>query len=183
MYRIEQKYNRLKNTPSDINEHLSTLKRYAEQCNHITEMGVRWIVSTWALLAAHPKRMVSIDIVHPAEYGGDLAFVYYLTVLEKIDFNFKKEDTTANEIEETDLLFIDTLHEYSQLKAELLLHAKKVNKYIILHDTKTFGEKGERGGEGLQKAIDEFLLANTQWKVKEVFENNNGLTVLERTKL
>jgi hypothetical protein len=33
---------------------------------------------------------------------------------------------------------------------------------------------------GLQPAIDEFLQDNPYWKVKEVFENNNGLTILEK---
>jgi hypothetical protein len=33
---------------------------------------------------------------------------------------------------------------------------------------------------GLQKAINEFLFVNREWRQKEVFENNNGLTVLER---
>ncbi len=41
-------YNNLCNEKSDINEHLPTLKRYAEKCDHITEMGVRSVVSTWA---------------------------------------------------------------------------------------------------------------------------------------
>ena len=47
---------------SDINENLPTLKRYAEECDHVTEMGVRTIVSTYALLMGKPKKMVSYDI-------------------------------------------------------------------------------------------------------------------------
>ena len=35
---------------------------------------------------------------------------------------------------------------------------------------------------GLQKAIDEFLLTNTEWKLKKKYINNNGLTILERVK-
>jgi hypothetical protein len=33
---------------------------------------------------------------------------------------------------------------------------------------------------GLKPAIDEFLAAHPEWTVKEVFTNNNGLTVLQR---
>jgi hypothetical protein len=33
------------NNVSDIYEHLPTLNNYAQQCNHITECGVRGIVS------------------------------------------------------------------------------------------------------------------------------------------
>jgi hypothetical protein len=35
---------------------------------------------------------------------------------------------------------------------------------------------------GLEPALHEFLAASPEWRVKEVFENNNGLTVLERIK-
>ena len=59
MTELEIKYNELCVTPSDINEHLPTLKVYAEQCEHVTEMGVRGIVSTYALLMGKPKTMIS----------------------------------------------------------------------------------------------------------------------------
>jgi hypothetical protein len=39
------------------------------------------------------------------------------------------------EIEETELLFIDTYHYYAQLKKELKLHAGKISRYIAFHDT------------------------------------------------
>ena len=41
--------------PSDINEHVPTLLEYGQKCDHITEMGVRWIISTWVWLACAPK--------------------------------------------------------------------------------------------------------------------------------
>ena len=50
MNKLQEIYEGLCSTPSDINEHLPTLKKYAEECEHITEMGVRWVVSTYALL-------------------------------------------------------------------------------------------------------------------------------------
>lgn len=178
---IEQKYKELKEKRSDINEHLSTLKRYTEQSDHVTEMGVRWIVSTWAFLAGNPKRMVSIDITHPKSFGANLDEIIDAANGAKIDFEFKLEDTTKNEIEETDLLFIDTWHCYKQLKSEFR-HANKVRKYIILHDTKTFGVKGEDGGEGIINAITEFLVSNNDWRIKELYTNNNGLIVLNRQK-
>jgi hypothetical protein len=59
---INQNYELKKNTESDINQHLETLKNYAAKCQHITEMGVRGIVSTWALLAGKPKTFKCYDI-------------------------------------------------------------------------------------------------------------------------
>jgi hypothetical protein len=62
MNNIEILFNNLKSTPSDINEHLPTLLRYAQECDHITEMGVRWVVSTYAFVVASPKKIISIAI-------------------------------------------------------------------------------------------------------------------------
>jgi len=165
---------------SDINEHLPTLKRYAEECDTVVEMGVRWIVSTWAFLEAKPKRLISIDIDDPSKYGRSIAEVYNLAGQANVQFEFRQESTLENEIEECDLLFIDTLHNFEQLDQELKRHGNKAQKYIIFHDTTTFGHKGETSPNGLLPAIDAFLEENEHWHKKEVFTNNNGLTVLER---
>ena len=99
-----------------------------------------------------------------------------------------------------DLIFIDTWHVYGQLKRELAHLQKFATKYIIMHDTeidkitsesirnkhdiedkmKQFNFTKEEVECGLQKAIDEFLLEHHEWKIKEIFTNNNGLTILER---
>ena len=181
-------FNNLKNDPSDINEHLETLKYYASRSNHVTELGVRKIVSSWAFLLGAPHKLVCVDIIHPNDYLNDNGekfgiFKKYCELLD-IDFEFILGDTLKIEIEETDLLFIDTLHTYDQLKRELALHANKVKNWIIFHDTESCGEyfissNGVREG-GLTYAINEFLVDNPQWKVKSIYKNNNGLTVLER---
>ena len=54
----EIKYTQACTKGSDINEHLPTLKKYSQYCDHITELGVRGIVSTWAFLVAKPKKIV-----------------------------------------------------------------------------------------------------------------------------
>jgi hypothetical protein len=179
---IRDKYEEKCRTPSDINEHLPTLLKYAKQCGHITEMGVRSIVSTWALLEGAPKRMVSIDLNHPSATGGNLQEVYDGANQAGIDFKFLQASSIEVRIEPTDLLFIDTWHVYEQLKSELERHAKKVGKYIILHDTETFCKKGETEGHlGLCAALGDFLMdPSCEWIVVEHFKNNNGLTVLGR---
>ncbi len=176
---LEHMYNLKCSTPSDINEHLPTLKKYAEECEHITEMGVRWVVSTYALLMGKPKRMISYDI-NEIVWQPILDIVKYDT-----DFEFRVANTLDLEIEETDLLFIDTLHNYNQLKGELTLHGNKSRKYIIFHDTTAFewiGEsyEGKVGELGLWPAIAEFLEENKNWELHERFTNNNGLTILKR---
>lgn len=184
---LEQIYTQRCQMPSDINEHLPTLKKYAEECEHITEMGVRWIVSTFAFMMGKPKTLISYDY----DDTPNISVVYELAEMEGIDFRFEKADTRNLTIEETDFLFIDTLHHYDQLKIELELHANKSRKYIGFHDTTTFEFVGEiytndpnaantEEGKGLWKAIEEFLEVNPQWEVYERFTNNNGLTILKR---
>ena len=49
---------------SQMSEYIKPLAEYAKGCEHITEMGVAIVCSTWAWLSAKPKRLVSIDIDH-----------------------------------------------------------------------------------------------------------------------
>jgi len=119
MDKIIKRYSELCQIPSDINEHLITLKEYSEECDTITEMGVRWIVSTWALLSGNPKKMVSIDLNHPSIFGGNIDEVYDAISETNINFTFIESDSLTIEIEPCDLLFIDTWHDYLQLKKEL----------------------------------------------------------------
>jgi len=173
--------------PSDIHQHLPTLKRYSELCEHITEMGVRDIVSSWAFMVAGPKKLISYDISDPP--ANRLGKLKEAALELNVDFKFIKANVLSIDIEPTDLLFIDTLHRGTQLQNELLLHSNKVNKYIILHDTTTFYLNGEDDNhkpsikeDGLGWALGEFLKDNQNWVIKEVFKNNNGLTVIEKIK-
>lgn len=158
---------------TDIVEHLQTLADLAMKCNHITEMGVRNVVSTWPFVTGIQKggKVISIDIVMPPEQ--ELKRVSDFSLEKGIQFEFHLGDTTKIEIEETDLLFIDTLHEYAQLKKELELHADKAKKFIVIHDTESCKKE-------LWPAIDEFLKEHKEWVIKAVYTNNNGLFVLRR---
>lgn len=172
---IEEKYNQLCATPSDINEHLPALKRYAEQSESVVEMGVRALVSTWALLAGKPKILVSIDIEDPSTYGGDLWEVYDAANLEGINFSFRKGSSLEVVLPEVDMLFIDTLHTYEQLFAELERHHISVKKFIAMHDTNLAGDP-----DNMRGAVNDFLDKYPEWEVAEWFENNNGMTFLKR---
>jgi len=190
---IYQKYQEKCSTISDINEHLPTLRKYAEECESVVEMGVRGIVSTWAFLSAKPKKLISLDLSHPSSFGGNLEEVIQLSLENGIEFEFVEKSSLEYEMPNADLLFIDTWHDYLQLKKEMFRHHSKVNKYIILHDTTTFGyidesfydEYGNSRPEtnlpkGLYPAVDEFLFANKEWRLWEKKSNNNGLTILKK---
>lgn len=189
---LQKKIEEIKKTKSDINEHIPTLQKYSKGCEHIVEMGVRWVVSTWAFLSENPKKLTSYDLFEPSYYGGDLSDVYETAKQNGIDFCFVEANVLDVDIEECDLLFIDTWHCYNQLIRELRKHSEKVKKHIILHDTETFGIKDEpnhRGQvfeddiatkTGLKAAINDFLQENKSWEIAEIFKNNNGLTILRR---
>lgn len=186
---IEARYNALCAEPSDINEHMPTLRRYASQCNHVTEMGVRAVVSTYGLLTAFPNVLRCYDIHRHTNVDVALR----LATDAGVDMKFFEEDVLTVRIEPTDLLLIDTLHIYTQLKKELFLHADAVRKWICLHDTTTWGEHAEsyswqtpeimknyvNGDRGIWPAVEEFI-EHGFWRIKERFTHNNGLTILER---
>ena len=187
---LQEEYNKRKNNSSDINEHLETLYKYGKKCESITELGSRHGDSTVALLNSQPKTMISYDLFKSE----------FIDEIKSENYKFVTDDSLKISIEETDLLFIDTLHRYFQLYNELGLHAKKARKYIILHDTETYGQSDEplyaahipvkmsekvivTKKQGLRQAIDDFLLETKEgknWTILEEFKNNNGLTVLSR---
>ncbi len=164
---IELKFQELCITPSDINEHLSILREYADKCIHITEMGVRGVVSTYAFLSSKAKKVVAIDILN-----------VWTPEVDKLTFICAND--LEIEIENTDFLFVDTAHNYIQLTQELALHAKNVNKYLGFHDVGIFGEHGDDEGKGLMYAINEFTDNNPEWRRDYFTTANNGLLILKK---
>lgn len=171
---VEDKYNQLCLTPSDIWEHLSSLKRYAEQSESIIELGVRKVVSTWALLAGKPKWMWSVDIVPPEEHGSDTFEVFDLAFNQGTDWQFLLKSSLEIELPQHDFLFIDTLHTYEQLTKELEKHSPRVRKFIAMHDTHI------PGLDEMGQAVSEFLTAHPEWQIAEDRLMNNGMTFLKR---
>lgn len=164
---------------ADILEHMPLLRLLASQCEHVTEFGVRTGNSTIAFLAGLERRggvLESYDI-------GPPLFVLPREI-PPVWWAFHQADTSRLEaIAPTDLLFVDTLHTYEQVRAELV-HADKVRKYLVFHDTVLNGEHGEGGQPGILRAIGEFLESQQpagRWRVLCHMRNSNGLMVLERT--
>jgi len=182
MNRIEQEFRRqLSKTEGaegavDMWEHMETLRRLASECEHVTEFGVRYVVSTWAFLYGCPGTVVSYDCAYIAE----MKRAEEICRTAGRQWTLIQADVNKIEIEPTDLLFIDTVHTYTQLSREFRMHADKARKYIALHDTVHFGEEGEdHKRPGLWQAVQE-LIGQGQWEIKEHYPYCNGLTVLER---
>lgn len=173
-------------SPSDIYEHLPLLRELAAQCEHVTEFGTRRANgSTVALLCGQPSTFVTWDINPYAIISQQVADL--VVYAGRTKFEPRVGDTLKiSPIEMTDMLFIDSLHTATQLLAELKLHAdpirKTVRKYLVFHDTETFGMRGEDGSKpGLRAAIRFFQSkwALPQWRLKHDLRNCNGLVVLE----
>ncbi|MCA9035744.1 MAG: hypothetical protein KDA91_11475, partial [Planctomycetaceae bacterium] len=170
---LDELFTEAATTPSDLNEHCEKLKELAAQCEHVTDFGSRPHVSTVALLAGQPQRLVS--------YAVDDRFAKVLVERQgQTAFEARPGDSLSVEIDETDLLFIDTKHTAGQLQAELDRHASRVRRWIVRHDTQIFGEQGEGGGPGLLPALRRFLREHPEWSVVYHTQANHGLTVISR---
>lgn len=159
----------------DISEHLGLLRGLAEHddVKSIVEIGFRGGVSATALALAG-KPLTCIDI-EPCENAAKR-----LKSLAP-HFKFVQDDSLEVDIPTCSLLHIDSLHTYKQLLAELRRHADRVGKWIAMHDTETFGERGKDGSTpGLKAAICGFQSERPNWVTLLHLRNNNGLTILER---
>jgi hypothetical protein len=194
--------------PVDIYEHLPTLYKYATECNSILECGVRASVSSWALAYgllnnnSDTKKLILNDI-SPCDISNLLKCTKNITNLN-ISYQWINDlDIILNE--NNDLTFIDTWHVGGHLKKELDKFSKLTNKYIIMHDTTvdeftseairaklsqeqlinlsaSSGLSIEDIKMGLWPAIEDFLKNNPDWDLHERYTNNNGLTILKKTK-
>ena len=188
--------------PSDINEHLPVLFTYARECESVIELGVRGCVSSWAFLCGllHNNKNIKKLLLNDLTECNVNELVSVARSLS-VEVNYVWIDDLKLEVDGMcDLTFIDTWHIYGQLKRELDKFSKITKKYIIMHDTEIDGIQGEtirnnwdavkqsqetgftleEINSGLQKAIDEFLESNKDWRIRAIFKNNNGLTILER---
>jgi len=154
----------------DSPDRFDTYQRYSSQVESIVEFGVYTGLSTCAWLSGQPKRLRSYDITD-----------VNLTVLDELkhnaqlnstDFEFVIANSLEIDIDPCDLLFIDTVHKREHCLAELDRHAKKAQRYIMLHDPSDW--------PGVFEAVIVFLHHNREWHIIEHCNRDSGLVVLER---
>jgi glycosyltransferase involved in cell wall biosynthesis/Tfp pilus assembly protein PilF len=159
--------------PEGIHRDLPTLHALAKGCRHVTELGTGSGASTTALLYARPEVLVCYDLVRLPEMdrleglAGPTRWV------------FRQEDVLQADIEETDLLSIDTRYLNGRLEDQLGRHAGRVRRYLVLHGTTANGDRGEGGGQpGLWPALEGFL-SRAPFRLRHRHDNED-LIVLER---
>ena len=192
--KIKNLYDYWCKTPTDINQHLPVIKKYADECKHVTEFGVYLSKgSTWAFLMACADNNEIKYISYDDKKRPQAIKTWELVKNMEINWTFNEDDTTEMKpIEETDLLLIDTEHVYDVCSKELELHAGRVKKFIIFHDTVSRWDISPHPGspswlakgntrkpvKGIGPAITEFLEQNKNWIILEDRKNNNGLMII-----
>jgi SAM-dependent methyltransferase len=150
---VEYRYEELLATPMDMQHHVPRLRDYAE--GTVVELGCRYGSSTTAFLAGLQERgghLYSIDIAdddvkHTRKQLGDHP-----------QWTFIRGDShdadVAAQVPAIDVLLIDSLHTYDQVKGELALWAPKVKSggRILLHDWEVY--------PGIVQIVREWAAAN-----------------------
>jgi hypothetical protein len=169
-----ERFEIIKNSVSDINEHVETIFNITKGCKTAVSLQIGKGDAAFSLLLGCQLH-ISVD-PNPAqdtinflnEYFGKKSIVIRQNTCESID------------VENFDVLMVDSHHTAFNVEKELKAHAHKVNKFIIFHDTFLYGEIGDDGGEGIKKPIYEFLFNNQEWKMIHEANNNNGLIILAK---
>ena len=175
---VDGLFARARTTPSDVNEHLDILYRYASGCRHVVEFGVADCTTTAAFLKARPERLDSYDIVRKPQVD----VVERVAAREGIRFTFHEQSTMDAVLPDgVDMLYVDDWHTASHVARELALHAAGVRKYLAFHDVSLFDDAGEdQRRPGIWAPIAAFLRAHDEWRIVYSTEAHNGLVILAR---
>lgn len=161
----------IRNQPSDLNEHAETLRAYAKG-HSVVDYGHRPNVSSVALAYGEPAKYTMLHPNEPREWKS----------LSKYLKNSNPELVIVKQyipnIPPCDVLFLDTLHTADYIDKFLTENAVNVGKFILIHDSVIYGEKGEDGGPGIMEGVRRFVRQNRRWSVYEHYHNNYGLVIL-----
>ena len=178
-----------------ITAHLPRLRALAEQCDDVVEFGVKRGASSAALILGAKGGVWSYDILRTPQAD-------HLQTVAAPKWAYTAGPTTGDSRcvapRPCDLLFIDSLHTLAQLQVELDRHAGGVRRFLVFHDTITFGSLGADGETGrwswtpapgqsvprehlgIRPAIDELMIADPSWHITQHYTDSHGLLVVER---
>lgn len=180
----------LKHPERAMTAHLPRLKALADGCSLVVEFGVKRGASSAALLLG-AERVRSYDVVATPQ-------ALQLQKVAGDRWDYRLQDSRTADISACDLLLVDSLHTYAQVTSELERHADAVRRWLVFHDTITFGSIGANGetgqhlwtyrtgqsvpkaAMGIRPAIDELMIRDQSWRIHAHYTDSHGLLVLER---
>jgi len=209
MDQLEMRYLRAASERSDIFEHVERLRRLADECTHVTQLGGHGAGgAAWAFLRGLARadnwppdgaKKKWVCVAH--EWDGRVAEVFRTAQACGIAHELRLGHDLDMELESTDLLFVDDWHAEGHVRRQLMRHHARVRRWIVLHDTTIDGMRSEsvRLGEdiaervrtsgyslhevvtGIWPAIEKFLAAHPHhWALAERLLHCNGLAILQR---
>lgn len=191
---LQEFYETCLTIPTAITPHLQTIRHYASKCEVACEFGVKKGFSSSALL-------MGASVVHSWDIVPTREAQHLQQITPRWNYHIAdSRDKYAwfSVTSRCDLLLLDSLHTYEQVKAELELVKGRVDKYLIFHDWITFGSIGADGESGRQSwtyqtgvsvpeehlgimpAILGFMAEEPEWDVLEANPFSHGLLVLKR---
>ena len=187
---LEDIYRRHVAAKTAISAHLPRLRELASGLDTVVEFGVKRGASSSALLLG-AKRVISYDIAPTPEAMA-------LKELAGERWDYRIGDSRKAEFDAADMLFIDSQHDGIHVGAELTCAADRIGRYVVGHDTITFGSVGAKGETGthcwnyikgqscpewalgVRIAFDRLMIRDPSWRIIAHYPESHGLLVLER---
>jgi hypothetical protein len=166
---------------AETNKQIYTLLRFACRCDHVTSLTMNTWESAIAFLAAEINtiRMYNLGEADSKELET------YTKISKELDINFQFRKV-EEDIEETDLLYINTPAEGNYRAMELTKYAKRVRKFILLPNTVTHAHRAvpniklsaDINPIGLVFGINHFIQNHDNWFILEHDDIEPGMTIL-----
>ena len=157
--------------------HHDFIQKYMPECNSFKELCTHQGASAAAALLGGAKEVHLID--HTLEkYNCQKHLFEDYCKENEVSLNvYEMSSIDKRCAVPTDMLHIDSLHQWQWTSQELELHAPITKKYIVLHDTTTVNNKPSDIWPGL---VD-FCYNSPYWVIIERVDENVGATILKRT--
>lgn len=167
------------------NAQMIPFMEWCRRAKHITIVGFGQGLGTLCAMTAKPETIViydhnQIDISEYQEIANanNIKLIFHNKMIIQDDI-----------IEETDMMFVNTIQEGNLIHTICQKFEKFVKRYIVIQDTYTFAHQPANvqlgnGGQpiGMVFGVNHFLQNNDPWHISENLYYAPGLTMLYRRK-
>lgn len=150
------------------------IREKIQGCESYTELGVNQ-GTTLAIPLLHNTPTVNGYDISLKPYNFARHHFEQYAKENNINFTAHEADTLKCVIQPTDVLYIDTVHQYNHLTKELARHSEQAKKYIIFHDTII-----SQSRPNLKQAVLDFVKNNTMWEIVIDCQKSVGFMTIKR---